>query len=57
MEVIERKDGFIVTGGKAILAGPYRDNAEAWRWLDNHSAADLEMIDAYNRIRVAFSER
>lgn len=57
MEVIERKDGFIVTDGKTILAGPFRDDAEAWRWLDNHSAADLEMTDTYNRIRVAFSER
>jgi hypothetical protein len=39
MWVEQVSDSWNVIGPKGMCAGPFITNAEAWRWLDNHTKA------------------
>jgi hypothetical protein len=38
-----------------VKIGPFRTNAEAWAWVDQHTDEGRADLDRYNRIRIAFA--
>ena len=47
-------DGYIISRGGQMLAGPFATDAEAWSWLDKHSDEGLDDQDRQHRIATAF---
>jgi hypothetical protein len=52
--VTQSASGFWVATVK-LGAGPFRTNAEAWAWADQHSDEGRADTDRYNRLRVIFA--
>jgi hypothetical protein len=49
--VNERDDGHFVIDNGIIIAGPFKTNAAAWRWLDDHSPTGRADAARYERMR------
>jgi hypothetical protein len=52
--VIEDAGSWYVVDGHGRISNAMT-NAEAWQWIDKHSAEGLKAIETFNRIRAAFS--
>jgi hypothetical protein len=50
--VMQSASGFYVANAKI---GPFRTNAEAWRWIDQNTDEGRADLDRYTRIRIAFA--
>jgi len=56
MKAVELVSGkWVVMADDRVVAGPFRDNAAAWSWIDRHNGEGAD--DRYCRIRVAYAER
>lgn len=57
MTVVETPAGWGIDSGGKMIAGPFKTNAEAWKWLDERDSQSSEMDERKRRIGNAFADR
>ena len=57
MDIIKTAAGWVIEHDGNPVAGPFKTNADAWKWIDARDRIACDMEDTRRRIGSAFAER